>query len=70
MSAFYYHLHKGNNYFGICRSIRFQNKNYFADVKKITAIMSNAMAVGYEDMLCIEGVILLRHVLLLVRVRQ
>lgn len=30
--------------------------------------MSNITAVGYEDMLCIEGVILLRQVLLLVRV--
>lgn len=35
---------------------------------KTTAIMSNITAVGYEDMLCIEGVILLRQVLLLVRV--
>ena len=32
--------------------------------------MSNITAVGYEDMLCIEGVILLRHVLLLVRAHQ
>lgn len=30
--------------------------------------MYNITAVGYEDMLCIEGVILLRLVLLLVRV--
>ena len=32
--------------------------------------MSNITAARYEDMLCIEGVILLRQVLLLVRVRQ
>ena len=39
-------------------------------MQKTTAIMSNTMAGGYEDMLCIEGVILLRLVLLLVRVHQ
>ena len=32
--------------------------------------MSNITAVEYEDSLCIEGVILLRQVLLLVRARQ
>ena len=37
--------------------------------KKTTAIMSNTMAGGYEDMLCIEGVILLRVGRGLVRAR-